>query len=85
MKPQSISVSDLGLASALRTLGFNLIEIKPLDSQRWIFVFEDNGRYADAEEMFWGNHLPVDALAYFTAIRDLKSILYAQKKYATPT
>lgn len=75
----SYETFDLGLAAALRACGFRLIGLEPTEGhrRRVAFVFEHEKGLDEAIQRFWTNQLPVDALGYFGAIKQLKTQLYA--------
>lgn len=80
MEDKNIEVSDLGLASLLATLQFDLVGLERVNAKRVNFVF----RYADGIQKvvddYWaGVEVSVSAQSLFTNQKTLKNRLYALK------
>jgi hypothetical protein len=75
--PNTFELADLGAAAALAALGFKLHALEPTDGRRVVFVFQNESGIGEAVERYWSGQLLVDALAYFGAVKLLKSRLYA--------
>lgn len=75
--PNTFELADLGAAAAIASVGFKLIGLEPTDGRRVVFVFQNEPGIAEVLERYWSGQLPVDALAYFGAVKLLKSRLHA--------
>lgn len=73
----TFEATDLGLAAGLLTRGFKLLALEPTNGRRVIFVFQSEKGIGESVELYWSNRLTVDAFGYFTAMKLLKSRLYA--------
>lgn len=72
--------SDLGLAAALKTVGFKLLSLEPTDGRRVTFVFKNEEDISNVAHRFWDSQLALDALSYFGTIKLLKSQLHSLKR-----
>ncbi|MBP6944778.1 hypothetical protein KBD61_00035 [Patescibacteria group bacterium] len=73
----TFELADLGAAAAIASIGFKLLGLEPTDGRRVVFVFQNEPGIGEAIERFWSGQLTVDALAYFGAVKLLKSRLHA--------
>lgn len=72
--------NDLGLASALSCLGFNLMELNRRDPRRVIFCFSrQQGDLEKAVQSYWDNSLRLPPAQLFTHQKLLKQRLYADR------
>lgn len=69
---------DLGLGASLRALGVPMLEMRRSDGKRFVFVFEGGEEVVAIERAYWSGNLPVDALAFFNAIKVMKSLIHSQ-------
>lgn len=74
-----IEVRDLGLASALVSVGCNLIDHKSSQLGRVYFVFKNNDDFQAAVRDWQGYELLVNARIYFETTKKLKDIIYAER------
>ncbi len=80
MEDRNVEVSDLGLASLLATLQFELVGLERVNTKRINFVF----KYADGIQRviddFWADaKVTVQAQSLFHTQKTLKNRLYALK------
>lgn len=80
MKNNHYTTNDLGLASALKAYNFEFTGITPGEGSRVFFVFKNDPRIIDAVDHYWRGNLSVDALAHFTAIKFLKSVIHSSRQ-----
>lgn len=73
----TFELADLGAAAALTTRGFQLLALEPTNGQRVVFVFQNESGIGETVERYWSGMLSVDALAYFAAVKLLKSRLHS--------
>lgn len=73
------AVSDLGLASALASLGYNIVALERStdNPRRMIFHFEGEQGLSENVAAYWTGELKVSALHLFTQQKLLKQRLYA--------
>ncbi len=71
------TTSDLALASALVSLGFELLKLDRTNSKRVVFVFEADNYIQSDVEAFWNSKLRVDPIEYSDAQKYLKNRIYA--------
>jgi len=76
-------IVDLGQATALVTLGFNLVELQPSNTGTFkVFVFEkmhpnsSTQRIDDVCEAYVTRRLNVDAYSFFRSLSELKRKIY---------
>ena len=75
--PEEFSSSDLGLSSALISLGYELIKIDKSSILKSLFVFKKSCEIDDAIHRYYNKDLLVDSQTFFDSIRNLKNQLYA--------
>lgn len=76
MHMNTYETSDLGLATAFLAIGHELLEVDKSHPRRASFKFACNeDANVDAND-YWNNKLQVSALAYFEAMKRLKTRLY---------
>lgn len=89
MSEKTFNTMDLGEATALVVVGYNLIDLEPSSVDRpkqRVFIFEmahpsmeyPAGKTAETDARAYRKHdLLIDAYGYFLAMRELKSRIYA--------
>jgi hypothetical protein len=70
------STSDLGIATALVSLGYEVPLHDKSNPTKVIFIFEDRNNINEAVKKFWSNQLPVDARTFFENTKMLKSRIW---------
>ena len=80
MKMEKIMIKDLGEASALVSLGRELVGIEESGTGFYWFVFEKDDIITELTKMYWTGSLQVSALSYSSNIRQLKNRLHAKMK-----
>lgn len=68
---------DLGLAAALVTKNYEIMNITWNEEGRALFVFYDGIGMEETWECFFNGRLDVDARTYFNNVKMLKSRIYA--------
>lgn len=68
--------SDLSLAGALFVCGYPLEALDRHDPSRVIFVFKKNEFLDEVVRMFFLHELKVDPLAYFNALKEIKTRIH---------
>ena len=77
---EKIKVSDLGLASLLTTLHFNLVEMERVNEKRINFLFTPAQGIEKVISDFWaGKEISVSTQSLFNNQKMLKNRLYAFK------
>lgn len=80
MKNEKIAISDLGLASLLVTLHFNLVDMERVNEKRISFLFEQVAGIEKIINDYWaGVEISVPAQSLFNNQKLLKNRLYALK------
>ncbi len=74
---KNYETSDLGLATALVVAGNKLVGVDKTQPRRASFIFTQSDGIAGDAEDYWNDNLQVSALAYFDALKRLKTRLYA--------
>ena len=74
-----IEVRDLGLASALISVGCNLVSHKRTKVGRVYFIFKNNEDLQAASSDWQKYELVVNARIYFETTKKLKDIIYAER------
>ncbi len=69
---------DLGLASALATLGYELWEIDKTNPRKAKFVFRQDKDIEKAVNDYWNNNLSVNARSIVDNQKMIKNRLYSQ-------
>ena len=73
-------VSDLGLATILLTLRFELVDLVRADEKRVHFVFRHGEGFDKAVSDYWaGIEIPISVQSLFANQKTLKNRLYALK------
>lgn len=80
MQHENIAVSDLGLASLLATLEFELVELKRADAKRINFMFAPADGIETVISNYWaGVEVCIPVQSLFFNQKTLKNRLYAFK------
>ncbi len=70
-------ISDLGLVVALMAKGYRPFErVREPDSRRINFIFECDEYFDALCEDYYSGRLDVDALKYFTLLKEVKAGIY---------
>lgn len=69
---------DLGLASALVSVGFSLISLDRKNLHKTRFIFQRESGLDEAVDAYWSNNLDIKARAYFDNLKMLKNRLNSQ-------
>ena len=69
---------DLGLATALISVGFSLISLDRENLRKVQFVFRRSDGLDDTIDAYWENKLEVKARTYFDTSKMLKNRLYSE-------
>lgn len=68
---------DLGLASTLQCLGFDLLDLDKSNQRKTLFVFRRTPNIEAVANRYFADQLEVKARSYFDTLRALKNRLYA--------
>ena len=79
MEQDIIQIRDLGLAAALVSLEFKVINTERDNNSRIYFIFNDSKELQQVVSSLWSNTLDVKARYYFDAIKMLKSRIYGDQ------
>lgn len=76
---KDFSTSELGLATAIVCLGYELREIKRIapSSNKVVFIFVAPEEVEQIVQNYWSNKLAVDARSMFENLKMLKSRIYS--------
>lgn len=72
----TVKLRDLGLAAALASHGFEVLEIERDVSGQAYFVFAQTDELERTSSAYWADTLDVKAQTYSNAIKALKSRIY---------
>jgi len=73
-------ISDLGLATLLLTLQYELVKLERADEKRINFIFNCSDGFDEAVNNYWSNvEMPVSVQALFNNHKLLKNRLYSIK------
>lgn len=72
---EAFETRDFYLACYLRSLGYELLDLKQ-EGRRRVFVFSDRIGRRDAVIAFYGNRATVQPLAFSQVIKDMKGLLH---------
>lgn len=73
------SFSDLGLVTALITLGYSPHD-RQKDGKKVLFIFEYDDNIKQLEEDFFNNRLNVDARDFHTTMKSVKNSIYRMEE-----
>lgn len=68
---------DLGVAAALLTSGYKLLDVDRTNNRKVLFVFEQKTNIEKTANRFFTDELRVKARSYFDNVKALKSKLYS--------
>lgn len=71
-----IYISDLGLATALFSHNFPVIDLDKSNSKKVKFIFQNSKALESISNDYWNGVLMVNALEFFQNIRVLKNRIY---------
>ena len=74
-----IRISDVNLASALLTLGFNILGTDDHDPKRIAFFFDDTQEAKQAIDMYWRDELKVSPKSLAYSRRDILSRIHQKE------
>lgn len=77
---QKFSTYDLGLATALITLKYELINLDKSNPKKVRFVFKEEKGIEQAMLKYWNNDTKVPALTFFNNLKTLKNRLYSNNE-----
>lgn len=69
---------DLGLATALISVGFSLVSLEKRNLQKSQFVFRRADGIDEVVDNYWADRLEVKARKYFDTLKMLKNRLYSE-------
>lgn len=68
---------DLGLAAALISVGFQLLDLNKSNPRKVQFLFKASNELQEAIEDYWSDNLKVNARTYFENLKMLKNRIYS--------
>jgi hypothetical protein len=68
---------DLGLATALVTLGYNLLELDKSNPKKVRFIFADEKGIEKTMDKYWNDEVKLPALTLFNNQKTLKNRIYS--------
>ena len=71
--------SDLGLASIISSLGYNLVCLEKFEEKKLEFVFKNDKRLKTIVQKYWEKNLRIEPQAAFAHQKMLKSRIYNEK------
>lgn len=74
---QDFSTYDLGLATALTTIGYKLVRLDKADSQKVKFIFKTDENINDTIASYWNDELKLPAQSLFNNQKMLKNRIYS--------
>ncbi len=75
--PFTVSIRDLGVATALVTCGFEIINTNHDTNGRTYFVFQETAGLNEAVNDYYADNLQVKARKFFDNTKMLKGRIYA--------
>ena len=72
----NFTTSDFYAAAFLTAKGYKLFGINKADSRRFRFIFADEPERAQLVSAYFAGLVEVNAKAFVTAIKELKSLMY---------
>lgn len=76
IKEKQFSTYDLGLASSLISLGYQLTDLEKSNPKKVLFIFQKEDDIDEAIEDYWSDNLQVNARSHFDNIKMLKNRIY---------
>lgn len=77
MTPKLFSTFDLGLATALVTLGYKLLRLDKTNPKKVRFVFQEEGEIEKDMLCYWNGDLKLPAQTLFDNQKMLKNRIYS--------
>lgn len=77
MRKKKYFTFDLGLTTALISLGFELLELDKTNPKKVKFLFEENKELNEAVTAYWGDNLPINARTLFDNLKMAKNRIYS--------
>lgn len=74
---QNFSTYDLGLATALVTLGYKLLKLDKTNPKKVRFVFKEERDIEQAMLDYWNDEIKLPAQTLFNNQKNLKSRIYS--------
>lgn len=68
---------DLGLVTALISLGFELLELDKTNPKKVKFIFEESEELNEAVAAYWSDNLPINARSLFDNLKMAKNRIYS--------
>jgi len=75
--PNIFSTSDFGLATTLKSLQFNLLDLEKTNPKKIRFIFQGNKNIEDAVKRYRLDQLLVNPRVYYDCQRLLKNMIYS--------
>ena len=72
---EMIKISDLGVASAIITAGFEIVTMDKEDPRRVKFVFSRKREIEKVVDEYWANHLKQKTRSFWDNVKNLKNML----------
>ena len=79
-KPLTFSTFDLGLATMLVTLRYEVIKLDKTDPKKVRFVFRETKDIQQTMLSYWNNEITVPALAFFNNLKTIKNRIYSSQE-----
>ncbi|MFA5928557.1 MAG: DUF5659 domain-containing protein [Candidatus Margulisiibacteriota bacterium] len=70
------SSTDLGCATGLVSLGFELFSLDRSTPSRVKFIFQKRNKLEETVEAYWADALAVNPRIYFNNLKNIKSLIY---------
>ena len=77
---KTFSTFDLGLATTLLTLKYELIKLDKTDPKKVRFVFKETKDIEQAMLNYWNDEITVPALTFFNNQKNLKNRIYSNNE-----
>lgn len=79
-KLSTFSSYDLGLATTLVTLKYELIKLDKTDPKKVRFVFKETKDIEQTMLGYWNNEITVPALSFFNNLKTIKNRIYSSQE-----
>jgi len=76
--PLYFESSDLGLVSALVSIGWEIKSIDKTDRKKVKFIFPNSEELSEMTEKYWNKELEIDARTFFEDQKMLKNRIYSK-------
>ena len=73
---EKYTTSDLGVSTALVSLGYHLVALDKSSPNRAVFIFQNSADIISTVEEYWNGSLSVKAKSFFETQKWLKSRIY---------